>query len=99
MSNKDLDLPSVKEMLATVRCNEIATQAVKDAKKEFESPNAKLQRGAVLDDLGDKIRDHRAKALGTLLGAYFLSTRPIIHMPRVYRRLCCPVDRVCVAQP
>lgn len=66
MSNKDLDLPSVKEMLATVRCNEIATQAVKDAKKEFESSHAKLQRGTVLDDLGDRVCVHRAKALGAL---------------------------------
>lgn len=64
MANKDLDLPSVKEMLATVRCEEIALAAVKDIKTLFKEDKTLLEAGNVVPGLGEKIQREHKHAMG-----------------------------------
>jgi hypothetical protein len=64
MANKDLDLPSVKEMLATVRCEEIALAAVKEIKALFKDDRARLEQGHVVSGLGERIQREHKHAMG-----------------------------------
>eukprot|EP00123_Amoebidium_parasiticum_P016037 comp23257_c0_seq1/m.38007 comp23257_c0_seq1/g.38007 ORF comp23257_c0_seq1/g.38007 comp23257_c0_seq1/m.38007 type:complete len:677 (-) comp23257_c0_seq1:655-2685(-) len=63
LSEKDLDLPSVKEMLATVRCEEIASGLLAELKKTLEPSKAKLERGATVEDFGAKLKIETENAL------------------------------------
>ncbi|ORX84913.1 root hair defective 3 GTP-binding protein [Basidiobolus meristosporus CBS 931.73] len=59
VTNRDLDLPTQKELLAQYRCDEIANASFNlfmDAIKEFKRP---IEAGSVVEDLGPRIHEIR----------------------------------------
>eukprot|EP01134_Creolimax_fragrantissima_P007772 CFRG7772T1 len=63
ISERDLDLPSVKEMLARVRCDEIAQSIMAHTKKEFDAYKRTLNDGQIVSDLGMKIQERERMSL------------------------------------
>ncbi|KAI8997170.1 RHD3/Sey1 [Pilobolus umbonatus] len=64
LTNKDLDLPTQQELLAQYRCDEISNAAFEIFKEKispFKSPI--LEKGQIMTELGDKMRDMRQEAL------------------------------------
>ncbi len=63
MKNKDLDLPSQKEMLAMFRCEEIMAGVLKEFNQSIAPIKASLDRSYV-EDFGRKITELHKRLLG-----------------------------------
>ncbi|KNC83852.1 hypothetical protein SARC_03909 [Sphaeroforma arctica JP610] len=81
LAERDLDLPSVKEMLARVRCDEIAQAVMASTRKEFESYKRALSDGEVVKDLGTLIAERVSTSLQT-----FKEKGSIYHEPTYLER-------------
>ncbi|KAI7827928.1 root hair defective 3 GTP-binding protein [Kickxella alabastrina] len=64
VSNKDLDLPTQQELLAQYRCDEIAAMAIGPFREAVELLRPRVQRGQIVDELGDVSRKARTQAIG-----------------------------------
>ena len=52
--NKDLDIPSQKEMLAMFRCEELANVAFEEFSKETQPIAAQLRSGDIVENFGPR---------------------------------------------
>lgn len=62
-TNKDLRIPTQKEALALIRCEEIMNSAYSSFSRDLESLAREVDVGTVVDDFGKKIHDHLQQAL------------------------------------
>jgi len=62
-NNKDLRIPTQKEALALIRCEEIQNTAYASFSRDLESLAREVDVGTVVDNFGNKIHNHLQKAL------------------------------------
>jgi hypothetical protein len=62
-SNKDLRIPTQKEALALIRCEEIQNTAFSTFSRDLESLSREVDVGTVVENFGNKIHNHLQKAL------------------------------------
>jgi hypothetical protein len=65
LQNKDLNLPSQKEMLAMFRCEQIAQGALEEFQKKVESLRAQLDEGNIVERFGEEATEVVQTALRT----------------------------------
>ena len=73
-TNKDLDLPTQRELLAQFRCDEISSAALAEFNEQAKPQKRPIESGKVVDGLGSMMRAWRSRALGE---------------PFVPRAMCC----------
>lgn len=74
VNDKDVDIPSMKEMLASVRCEEILDEIISAIRKRQEEYMKVLKRGLVIQGLGDilfGIKDAAIKEFTEKAGLYY----------------------------
>ena len=63
-TNKDLDLPTQRELLAQFRCDEISSAALTEFNEQAKPQRRPIESGKVVEGLGKMMRAWRTKALG-----------------------------------
>lgn len=72
-ANKDLDIPSQKEMLATYRCEELAQSSFEQFEADLKPLRERVERGEIVEKYGIKaahILDNATSAYNTLASRY-----------------------------
>ncbi|KAL6300479.1 RHD3/Sey1 [Sparassis latifolia] len=62
-TNKDLDLPTQRELLAQFRCDEISTAALAEFSEQAKPQRRPIESGKVVEGLGGMMRTWRSTAL------------------------------------
>ena len=63
-TNKDLDLPTQRELLAQFRCDEISSAALQEFNEQAKPQRRPIESGKVVEGLGKMMRAWRTQALG-----------------------------------
>lgn len=72
-ANRDLDIPTQKEMLATYRCEEIMQSALDGFQSEFQPIRERIERGEVVEHYGAKAQrfiDNASNAYNNIASRY-----------------------------
>ena len=64
MSNKDLDLPTQRELLAQFRCTELSSKALNELDADMAATFKELEGGNVVDGLGERMKNAWENAIG-----------------------------------
>ena len=97
-TNKDLDLPTQRELLAQFRCDEISGAALAEFIEQAKPQRRPVESGKVVDGLGKMMRAWRTQALGKLNTTTMISCLMMfgtLHLrPVRSRRITLPPERV-----
>ncbi len=63
-TNKDLDLPTQRELLAQFRCDEISSAALQEFNEQAKPQRRPIESGKVVEGLGKMMSAWRSHALG-----------------------------------
>ena len=63
-TNKDLDLPTQRELLAQFRCDEISNVSLAQFNEQAKSQRKPVESGKVVEGLGGSMRTWKQDALG-----------------------------------
>ena len=66
-TNKDLDLPTQRELLAQFRCDEISTAALSEFNEQAKPQRRPIEAGKVVEGLGEMMRNWKTSALSKCL--------------------------------
>lgn len=66
MENKDLDIPTQKEMLALFRCGEIAREVYVEFEKHYDKCNSIISKKQRVKNLGEKSKSIIDSVMGKI---------------------------------
>ena len=66
-TNKDLDLPTQRELLAQFRCDEISGATLAEFNEQAKPQKRPIESGKAVEGLGKMMRAWRTRALGECL--------------------------------
>jgi hypothetical protein len=85
IDNKDLDLPTLKEMLATCRCDELMSEAVANFRIGAERLRDRLSQGVVVNTFLEETSELLVEAFRTLLWCDSFDHDHVVYPARALR--------------